>query len=992
MINQRKDYLSAENESSVNFSPTNVFGNVEKGLKSTNYAPIRECLSKCSRGFGAARSYWEDCCNIISRMDGWPRQNEILEAQNIFLEHILPKLKDLDRVKAYASNRIKSKSFLESVNEKCDILAECDRVAHNNKMLETRYNFGLIVRNNESYEDTIETLCELVDTYPIHVNAKLNIALESILCSFSNNAVDVDRPKAIQQITEYFLRYNDVIPDKYYSKICSVLENNKFLSGEDISKVYYLFSEQNSFGSKVAVGISAENDVKYKSLVDNINKCKTVSAAKILIKNAFQLIFDTFIIGGVVTFGTVTILLAAVFSLILEFIVSPILIIKEIDAANKKIDVSKLSNEEKARGNQVTKYVNDRLNDLNSNNAVKEVANIIDNTCRIKQESKVNPNVKNLLEYTGNNTGININSLLESKDFADSDDVKTIINKYKADQNKNEGKLKSALSHIYAKKPEKIIDDTPNILEFIRNFGILSTLAISPIVTLVVFCVDKFIELGIKRKEADRVLKYFKSEKTKIDKKLYKMSDGDKKDRMNDYAESLDKAITKLEDYRDNLYSEKELDRIRDLEEATSIHPLNKLPLDDYYNNFHVYVCNNISRALQLFKNEAIRRLVAADIEEYELNPDEKISKSFLNASPEFISQYFVTCDGMISLPLFKINYSADHISTTVFSNSHADVTTSKSLVTNDLYSDVTDICSFVNDYLPGDCTITNGMVGDYIFVVFNYLHCLSLNDDSADYALPPELKEEMATILSLDECVEDIEKLYPIDTMKDLFKNMETIAGDDVDLVSYMAATSKCVDMNDYKENLKDIQSATSNPTVSTNIMMSLNNNYTCDDASLLESSVIQLESLKILSQIIQEAQDGNKKPVQSVKDKINFAVNNGKKSVDSKVNKGKGAAVSLKTNAKFAAQMVKKKAMTFDTKQQEVSKNIDVSLSSFKKSIEKGLREDKREQIIKGTIIPSFSKIIKAGMAAGALYLINPVLAAIGVFGAMACSKALL
>ena len=37
----------------------------------------------------------------------------------------------------------------------------------------------------------------------------------------------------------------------------------------------------------------------------------------------------------------------------------------------------------------------------------------------------------------------------ESKDFADSEDVKDIINKYKADQNKDASKMKKMITDLY---------------------------------------------------------------------------------------------------------------------------------------------------------------------------------------------------------------------------------------------------------------------------------------------------------------------------------------------------------------------------------------------------------------------------------------------------------------------------------------------------------------------------------------------------------------
>ena len=75
------------------------------------------------------------------------------------------------------------------------------------------------------------------------------------------------------------------------------------------------------------------------------------------------------------------------------------------------------------------------------------------------------------------------------------------------------------------------------------------------------------------------------------------------------------------------------------------------------------------------------------------------------------------------------------------------------------------------------------------------------------------------------------------------------------------------------------------------------------------------------------------------------------------------------------------------FNTKQKEVSRNLDHSIKSFIKSMKDAASNERREQIIKGSIIPSFSKCIKFGIALIGLGiatggLVAPVIAAIGGF----------
>ena len=59
--------------------------------------------------------------------------------------------------------------------------------------------------------------------------------------------------------------------------------------------------------------------------------------------------------------------------------------------------------------------------------------------------------------------------------------------------------------------------------------------------------------------------------------------------------------------------------------------------------------------------------------------------------------------------------------------------------------------------------------------------------------------------------------------------------------------------------------------------------------------------------------------------------------------------------------------------------------------KSAEKALTNNNREAVIKGSLIPSASRCIKAAIVTGAAWLVSPALAVIGVIGAVGISKKL-
>ena len=64
-------------------------------------------------------------------------------------------------------------------------------------------------------------------------------------------------------------------------------------------------------------------------------------------------------------------------------------------------------------------------------------------------------------------------------------------------------------------------------------------------------------------------------------------------------------------------------------------------------------------------------------------------------------------------------------------------------------------------------------------------------------------------------------------------------------------------------------------------------------------------------------------------------------------------------------------------------------MAANNAKKAMEKSLTTDNREQVIKGSILPSASKAIKLAIAGTGLFLIDPVIALIGALGYLGVSK---
>ena len=76
----------------------------------------------------------------------------------------------------------------------------------------------------------------------------------------------------------------------------------------------------------------------------------------------------------------------------------------------------------------------------------------------------------------------------------------------------------------------------------------------------------------------------------------------------------------------------------------------------------------------------------------------------------------------------------------------------------------------------------------------------------------------------------------------------------------------------------------------------------------------------------------------------------------------------------------------------EKNLSKNIDITFVGFTKKVEDMFKSNNREAIIRGSIIPSASKMLKMALAAGlTAWLLHPIIAVIGILGYIGVSKSM-
>lgn len=96
-----------------------------------------------------------------------------------------------------------------------------------------------------------------------------------------------------------------------------------------------------------------------------------------------------------------------------------------------------------------------------------------------------------------------------------------------------------------------------------------------------------------------------------------------------------------------------------------------------------------------------------------------------------------------------------------------------------------------------------------------------------------------------------------------------------------------------------------------------------------------------------------------------------------------------SASTNIKMLSNKFRKIMQKVSDTDKELSRKIDSSVNMFVSGIQRSVRNDNREAIIKGSIIPSASKVVKTAIVDGGVALINPAVAVILALGQFALSK---
>lgn len=503
-----------------------------------NSAVVSELARNVSLTTTDCNKYWKtilELHSMLEKKEGKPNSN----VQRIIEYGIIPKL-DKQNL-GLISDFIKENTVYNS-DELLSIIGETlivERIANNHKSLSKRFDIDKIARmtvNKKDIQSGVYEMCDLIDTYDISTQAKFNIALENI--TYAMNLAGYKEP-IVEEVLDYYLLSNPVIPDTVYETMQNLIKNSRILSQNDKDRVKY-FTESNNRLYRDNIDKLAEQCKSSENarIIRKVNKISTEKQAGVYIETVLSMLKEENIVDA-------------------EALSTSILTIPLV-------------------GNVSKEYVSYKINEILKNDTgIKispDVQKIVDDDESMLQEANLVVSDEKYQMTIVEAYGVDYSYLFESEDFAESEDVKKILNDFKSEQKKSTGRFKYYLAKIYRKSPESIIDNTPNILATLRIVFILAPSVIvpyaGPVISLVLAFIDKMLSMKINQKQAERLIRMLEAERDKVDKDLEKKSDK-KAAELEKYGKCIDQCIKKIDAYRSAI-TDDEMDNRRVAKKSSS--------------------------------------------------------------------------------------------------------------------------------------------------------------------------------------------------------------------------------------------------------------------------------------------------------------------------------------------------------------------------------------------------------------------------------------
>lgn len=574
-----------------------------------------------------------------------------------------------------------------------------------------------------------------------------------------------------------------------------------------------------------------------------------------------------------------------------------------------------------------------------------------------------------------------ISFLFESKDLAESKDVKKLIDQFKKDEEKNSGKLEKMVNKIFSNKPENIIDDMPNLLGLLRTMISIGAIAIQPLVGIAMLIVNKCIAIFTEANQAEKMVKYFNKERDAVEKKIENTKNESKQKELREYKACLDKCIEKLETHHRDITGGLDAETEEESTNESTYYSLQEYKLFKHQNliraamdsskvvelNYHrMKKAGNASS--NKFKSTLHHLTTPTAQEKYEMEYNKLGNK--MKRGVRGVVDVGKDTLGFAGAAIFGISFMEA-----------AEPTDDKQIISlvNDM--DEMDVVFAAIEY--DNPEEGNKIAKQFTPVVKNINK--NIKKDNVHVAA-------IASDLGLEFHMISDDKIALTEEEKELREH--TISPRDMFYISYIQALSEQL------ENYADL--VLENGNIFDDISSRINPRVNFDKACILMELYALSPKCKTkdtLSQMIdyyctESDQERFYKSTRLhqlcdglVSSKLSLQESTDMYQIANDILK-EGTSV---TAAKMAMMKLKKDITKANSNVREGMRNMEIAMSGVTRSIEKALTTDKREEVIKGSVLPSFTKVMKLGIVSAAAWAIHPVAGIIIAVGALGASKAL-
>lgn len=567
----------------------------------------------------------------------------------------------------------------------------------------------------------------------------------------------------------------------------------------------------------------------------------------------------------------------------------------------------------------------------------------------------------------------------DSKKSSNGKSFDDVLSSFKKETSKTPEKFKSLLTSFYVQKPEDVVNEVPNVLGAVRMFFVVGgTTAINPILGLVTLVADYAVKMHLTRKQYEKYISNMEKELEKTKSKLEKATSDSTKERLAAYKKELEKNIGKLKEKEDDLYTDEENEKRKPSD----------ISIDSSDDDFNFDDDFSFDEAANL-----VVTLEKAVSNTYKLNIKDTVRKAAKAITRITTGSYHPNIKDDTLDDVYTAYFNRGELHKYAVSRSYTS-----------MYSDDVPIRDAADLYVQ--------MVAEGISDNTKYAYPNFLVDGGKKYTCAVIYDEKsleyraVFALLKRNSFHGELYWLYCQDSDPRLLEPISI----DIEEKSKLKESVEFANSNTYRLTGLILNMYKDSDTGTLRELLSISK--LCPEFVDWDTLREQLDSYYhenyIPIRYIPDIQESNRRAI--IKEFIDesnierpyntnlYEVANRYGIICPIVQELCTASsntllqeMDITNTFKMAKENLKRSIKGLSDKEKSLSRNIDVSMNQVSRAAEKALTNDNREAVIRGSLLPSASKIIKMAIVTGAGWLINPALTVIGVLGAIGVSKKL-